>query len=249
MFHFFVSQDNISSDTVTITGSDVNHIKNVLRMKTGEKFIANDGNGASYCCKISEITDEMITAEIDEGQLQSNELPVKLVLFQGLPKADKMELIIQKAVELGVNEIVPVEMNRCVVKLDEKKKKSKIARWQSISESAAKQSGRTIIPTVCDVMKYGDALKKASEYDIVLVPYECADGVKALQEKLDTVESGMTIGIFIGPEGGFEEYEIEKAKKNGGQIVSLGKRILRTETASIAALSICMYSIEAKELI
>lgn len=245
MFHFFVSPENITEENITVTGSDVNHIKNVLRMKTGEKFIANDGNGASYCCAISEIYDDRIVAEIEEGQLMSNELPVKLVLFQGLPKADKMELIIQKGVELGVSEIYPVEMSRCVVKLDDKKKKGKTSRWQSISESAAKQSGRTVIPEIHEPVPYAEALKIAESFDLLLVPYECADSMAALRDKLSQVKNGMTIGIFIGPEGGYEEKEIEKAKAAGGEIVSLGKRILRTETASIAALAICMFNIEA----
>ena len=248
MFHFFVPPENIASDSITVTGADVNHIKNVLRMKIGEKFIANDGNGGSYCCAIKEIYDERIVAEILEGQLSSNELPVQLVLFQGLPKADKMELIIQKAVELGVSEIVPVEMTRCVVKLDEKKKKSKIARWQSISESAAKQSGRTVIPEVHDVMSYKNALDYAQSFDMIFVPYECADSMAMLKEKLNEIKPNMTVGIFIGPEGGFEKNEIEKAVEAGGKIVSLGKRILRTETASIAALAICMFNIESNLL-
>ena len=229
MYHFFVPAENISDSQVVITGGDFNHIKNVLRMKPNEKFIANDGNGASYCCSIRE----------------SSELPVRLVLFQGLPKADKMELIIQKAVELGAAEIVPVEMVRCVVKLDEKKKKSKLARWQSIAESAAKQSGRTVIPEVKAVMNFDDALKYAETLDVLLVPYECADSLKKLREKIDGLKTGMSAGIFIGPEGGYEEKEIEKAKEHGGEIVSLGKRILRTETAAIASLSICMFNIEA----
>ena len=248
MFHFFVSPENISADTVTVTGGDVNHIKNVLRMKQGEKFIANDGNGGSYCCAVSEIYDDRIVAEILEGQLSSTELPVRLVLFQGLPKADKMELIIQKAVELGVSEIVPVEMTRCVVKLDEKKKKSKTARWQSISESAAKQSGRTVIPEIHDAMSYKNALDFAKDFDIVFVPYECADSMAKMKEKMNEIKPGMSVGIFIGPEGGFEKDEIEKAVEAGGEIVSLGKRILRTETASIAALAICMFNIESNLL-
>lgn len=245
MFHFFVSPENITADEVTIVGSDVNHIKNVLRMKTGEKFVANDGNGASYCCAVREIYDDRIVADIEDGQLMSNELPVKLVLFQGLPKGDKMELIIQKAVELGVSEIYPVEMSRCVVKLDDKKKKSKTARWQSISESAAKQSGRTVIPEIHEPLPYAQALKTAEDFDLLLVPYECADSMAVLKEKISQVRENMTVGIFIGPEGGYEEKEIEKAKEAGGEIVSLGKRILRTETASIAALAICMFNIEA----
>lgn len=245
MYHFFVPTENISDSQVVITGGDFNHIKNVLRMKPNEKFIANDGNGASYCCSIREFVGDSVVADIEKGQLESSELPVRLVLFQGLPKVDKMELIIQKAVELGAVEIVPVEMVRCVVKLDEKKKKSKLARWQSIAESAAKQSGRTVIPEVKAVMNFDDALKYAETLDVLLVPYECADSLKKLREKIDGLKTGMSVGIFIGPEGGYEEKEIEKAKEHGGEIVSLGKRILRTETAAIASLSICMFNIEA----
>lgn len=245
MYHFFVSADKISDNSVIIDGGDFNHIRNVLRMKPGEKFIANDGNGASYCCSIREFMGDSVIADIEKGQLESAELPVRLVLFQGLPKADKMELIIQKSVELGAAEVVPVEMTRCVVKLDEKKKKSKLARWQSISESAAKQSGRTVIPEVKNVISFGEALKYADSLDLLLVPYECADSLKMLRKKIDEIKPGMSVGIFIGPEGGYEEKEIEEAKKHGGEIVSLGKRILRTETAAIAALSICMFNIEA----
>lgn len=248
MFHFFVLPENVSEKEILIVGSDVNHIRNVLRMKTGERFVANDGNGASYCCAVREIYDDRIVADIEDGQLMSNELPVRLVLFQGLPKADKLELIIQKGVELGVSEIYPVEMARCVVKLDDKKKKSKTARWQSISESAAKQSGRTVIPEIHEPVSFTDALKIAKDFDLLLVPYECADSMAALKDKLATVKENMTVGIFIGPEGGYEESEIEKAKSAGGEIVSLGKRILRTETASIATLAICMFNIESNLL-
>lgn len=248
MFHFFVSPENITEKTVTVVGSDVNHIKNVLRMKIGEKFVANDGNGGSFCCAVSEMYEDKIVAEILEGQLSGTELPVRLVLFQGLPKGDKMELIIQKAVELGVSEIVPVEMSRCVVKLDDKKKKTKTARWQSISESAAKQSGRTVIPEIHQPVSYRNALEKAKELDVILVPYECADSMAKLRDRLAQIKNGMSVGIFIGPEGGFEPDEIQKATEIGGEIVSLGKRILRTETASIAALAICMFNIESNLL-
>lgn len=248
MFHFFVLPENVSDKEIAIIGNDVNHIKNVLRMKVGERFVANDGNGASYCCAIREIYDDRIVADIEDGQLMSNELPVKLVLFQGLPKSDKLELIIQKGVELGVSEIYPVEMARCVVKLDDKKKKSKTARWQMISESAAKQSGRTVIPEIHEPVTFANALKIAENFDLLLVPYECADSISALRYKLECVKPNMTIGIFIGPEGGYEESEIEKAKAAGGEIVSLGKRILRTETASIATLAICMFNIESNLL-
>lgn len=245
MYHFFVSPKNVFESEIVIDGSDFNHIKNVLRMKPGEKFVANDGAGASYCCAIREFVGDTIVADIEKGQLESTELPVRLVLFQGLPKADKMELIIQKAVELGASEIVPVEMTRCVVKLDEKKKKNKLTRWQAIAESAAKQSGRTVIPEIKDIMSFEQALNYSETLNMLLVPYECADSLKKLRNKINEVKPGMRVGIFIGPEGGYEEVEIEKARSHGGEIVSLGKRILRTETAAIAALSICMFNIEA----
>jgi 16S rRNA (uracil1498-N3)-methyltransferase len=151
-----------------------------------------------------------------------------------------MELIIQKTVELGVHAIIPTEMNRCVVKLDGKKKESKVARWQAISESAAKQSKRNIIPEIHPVMTFSQALKMASELDLILVPYENKERMKATAQALSQIKSGSNVGIFIGPEGGFEEKEILEAEKNGGEIVSLGKRILRTETAAITALSMCM---------
>lgn len=244
MYHFFVPAENISAEEIVIGGGDFNHIKNVLRMKPGEKIVVNDGNGASYCCRIREFVGESVVAEIEKGQLESTELPVRVVLFQGLPKSDKMELIIQKAVELGANEVVPVEMTRCVVKLDEKKKKSKLTRWQAIAEGAAKQSGRTVVTEVKNIMSFDKALEYAQGLDMLLVPYECAESVAKFQEKLSSLKSGMSVGIFIGPEGGYEEFEIEKAKEHGGEIVSLGKRILRTETAAVAALAICMFNIE-----
>ncbi|MDD6276679.1 MAG: 16S rRNA (uracil(1498)-N(3))-methyltransferase [Clostridia bacterium] len=244
MYHFFVSPEQISKTEAVITGSDVNHIVNVLRMKIGEKIVVSDKNGASYCCEISEMSKSAVTARILDGQVSDSELPVKITLFQGLPKSDKMELIIQKAVELGAYRIVPVEMARCVVKLDGKKKAAKAARWQTIAESAAKQSGRGIIPEVGAVMSLSDALEEARKLDMFFVPYECADSVKKFKEKLDCIQPGMSVGIFIGPEGGYEESEIEKAKVAGGEIVSLGKRILRTETAGIAALSVCMFAVE-----
>jgi 16S rRNA (uracil1498-N3)-methyltransferase len=248
MYHFFVDSKNISTDSVIITGNDVNHIKNVLRMKTGEEIVVSDSNGASYCCSILELGNDRIIAKILDGQLSSTELPVKLILFQGLPKSDKMELIIQKAVELGVYEIIPVEMSRSVVKLDDKKKKSKVERWQSISESAAKQSGRAIIPVVHEVVSFNDAVKIGRSFDVLFAPYECSDSMKEFQSKLKEIKSGMSVGIFIGPEGGYEESEIEKLTANGASTVSLGKRILRTETAGIAALSICMFNIETNLL-
>ena len=179
-------------------------------------------------------------ALIIEENYQNTDLPIKIVLFQGLPKSDKMELIIQKAVELGVHSIVPTEMARCVVKLDDKKKKSKKERWQAIAESAAKQSKRSEIPEVCDVLSYDEALKKAAELDLLLVPFESKNGMRDTKEALSQIKSGMSVGIIIGAEGGFDELEIEKAQSSGGRIISLGRRILRTETAAITAAAMCM---------
>ena len=155
-----------------------------------------------------------------------------------------MELIIQKTVELGVEGIIPVEMNRCVVKLDDKKKKSKVSRWQTISESAAKQSKRNTIPEIYDVLTYKQAMEKAKEMDVFLVPYESKNGMEDTKTALSQIKSGMSVGILIGPEGGFDDKEVELAFKNGGKVVSLGKRILRTETAAITSVSMCMLHAE-----
>lgn len=243
MYNFFIESESRHGDCYIITGSDFNHIKNVLRMKNGDTFLVSE-NGKSSLCSLEGFEGESVIAKIIEENFQDTSLPVKIYLFQGLPKSDKMELIIQKAVELGVDAIIPVEMNRCVVKLDDKKKKSKIQRWQSISESAAKQSKRTVIPEICDVLSYRQAIEKAAELDHFLVPYENKDGMIATKQALDTIKSGDTVGILIGPEGGFDESEINSAIAAGGKAISLGKRILRTETAAITAVGMCMLHIE-----
>ena len=226
-----------------MTGSDYNHIVNVLRMKQGDEFLVSC-EGVSSLCTLDLIDSESVYAKILEENFRSTELPIKIYLFQGLPKADKMELIIQKCVELGVYCLVPTEMRNCVVKLDEKKKKSKVSRWQAIAESAAKQSKRNIIPEVGDVLSYKQALNKIKELDLVLVPYENERGMAATKEALDKIRPGMSVGIIIGPEGGFDEGEIAEAAKAGGIAVSLGSRILRTETAAITAVSMCMLHTE-----
>ena len=225
MFNFFVDSSMKQGDCYCITGSDFNHIKNVLRMKEGESFLVSC-EGKSDLCVLKEISGDTAIAEITEENFQDTELPVKIYLFEGLPKSDKMELIIQKCVELGVYAIVPTEMSRCVVKLEEKKKKSKIQRWQSIAESAAKQSKRNLIPEIKDVMSYKEALSFAKSLDLILLPYES--------------KNGMSVGIIVGPEGGFEEKEVEEAFSAGARVISLGKRILRTETAAITAVGMCM---------
>lgn len=185
--------------------------------------------------------------DILEECADSTELGNKIYLFQGLPKSDKMELIIQKAVELGVYEIIPVTMKNCVVKLEEKKAASKVARWQEIAKSAAKQSKRSLIPTVGMPLSYKAALAKAEELDVVLLPYENERGMAATKEAIEQIQTGQSIGIFIGPEGGFADAEITLAKEQQMQLISLGSRILRTETAGLATLSILMYHLETCE--
>ncbi len=243
MFNFFADKNSRQGDFYYISGSDFNHIKNVLRMKTGETFLVSD-NGESHLCEISSFEGETAVAKIIEENYQNTELPVRIYLFQGLPKSDKMELIIQKCVELGVYAIIPTEMSRCVVKLEDKKKKSKVDRWQSISESAAKQSKRNIIPEIMNVMSYKEALTFAEKLDMILVPYESENGMQGTKETLSKIRNGMNVGIFIGSEGGFDEKEITLAKEKGAEIISLGKRILRTETAAITSVAMCMLHIE-----
>lgn len=239
MHNFFVDENKRQGDVYYITDADFNHIKNVLRMKQGDTFLVSSASKSDLCV-LESFTEDYVIAKITEENYQDTSLGVKLYLFQGLPKSDKMELVIQKAVELGAEGIIPVEMNRCVVKIDDKKKKSKQSRWQAISESAAKQSKRTIIPEVSDVLSYKQAMEKAKEMDVFIVPYENKDGMKATKNALSKIKKGMSVGILIGPEGGFDEKEIELAESVGGLTVSLGKRILRTETAAITALSMCM---------
>ena len=212
-------------------------------MKKGDTFLVSCG-GKSHLCELTECENDFAAAEIVKENFQDTELPLKIYLFQGLPKADKLELIIQKAVELGVHKIIPVEMSRCVVKLDGKKKASKTARWQAIAESAAKQSKRTLVPEVELPISYGEALKKASELDLLLVPYESKNGMKDTKNALSLIKKDSSVGIIIGPEGGFEESEIDKALSSGGKVISLGSRILRTETAAITAVGMCMLHIE-----
>ena len=243
MHHFFVSPNQIDDKYVTITGGDVNHIKNVLRMKVDEELLISNGQDKDYYCKIEAISDDEIKALILDEEFEGTELPTELYLFQGLPKSDKMELIIQKAVELGVKEIIPVATKRCVVKLDDKKEASKIKRWQAISESAAKQSRRTIIPEISSVMSFKEAINRAKDFELGIIPYENFKDMKETKEVLSKVQKGIKIGIFIGPEGGFDEQEVNQAEEIGAKPITLGNRILRTETAGEAVLAMVMYEI------
>lgn len=243
MYQFFIENENVSDGFVTIEGSDVNHMKNVLRMKPGERIRVSTRDGRGYFCEVAELTDSFVRADILEKDEEGTELPCKIYLFQGLPKSDKMELIIQKAVELGVYEVIPVAMKNCVMKLDEKKAKSKITRWQAIAESAAKQSKRSLIPEIRMPVTYKEAAAMAAEMDVRLVPYENERGMAATKEAVEQIKKGQSIAIFIGPEGGFAPEEIALVQDQM-QLVSLGKRILRTETAGLAALAILGYHLE-----
>ncbi len=239
MYNFFVTSDNKKSGRYFICGDDYNHIKNVLRMSVGEQFLVSCDD-TSDLCELESIESDTIVAKIIEQNYQNTNLPIKIHLFQGLPKSDKLELIIQKAVELGVASVTPVSMKRSIVKIDDKKKKSKRERWQAIAEAAAKQSKRTAIPQVCDILSYKEFINRAQELDLLLVPYECAEGMAATKDALSRIKAGMSVGIIIGPEGGFEQKEIDDALAAGGKVISLGSRILRTETAAITSIAMCM---------
>ena len=246
MQRFFVEPHQIDEEAhqIHITGTDVNHIANVLRMKQGEELWISDGGKCEYRCTIEAFEPDEVLLHIIYSQEPDYELPSRIYLFQGLPKADKMELIIQKAVELGAYEVIPVETRRCVVKLDGKKAAKKVDRWQQIAESAAKQSKRMLIPHVHEVISFKEALKYAESMDIRLIPYELAKGMQETKEILAAIEPGQSIGIFIGPEGGLEKEEVEKAMEIGAKPITLGKRILRTETAGMALLSIMMFQLQ-----
>ena len=245
MYHFFAQHENIHDTYIEIIGQDVNHLKNVLRFKVGDTLLISSGDNVDYTCHISEISDEVIRAEIDAVDAQGKELPSKVYLFQGLPKGDKMELIIQKMTELGVYSIIPVAMKRAVVKLDDKKAQTKVKRWNAIAESAAKQSKRSIIPEVMPVMRFQEALVFAKEQCTVkLLPYECAEGMSKTKRLIEGLHGGESVAVFIGPEGGFDLEELEQAKEAGLEVITLGKRILRTETAGMMLMSVLMYHFE-----
>lgn len=262
MFRFFVAPEQIVGDHITVTGEDVNHMKNVLRMKPGERVRISSGSDEDYFCTIQSLEENEVLLHVDSRETSSIELPVQIYLFQGLPKSDKMELIIQKAVELGACAVVPVAMKRSVVKLDNKKAAAKVKRWKAIAESAAKQSGRMMIPQVQMPVTFTQAVAQAADMECRLLPYENEEGMEGVRRILgelsDTVKarclektptqeehtSPYRIGIFIGPEGGFDPAEVELAVNDGWQKISLGRRILRTETAGMALLSVLVYLLE-----
>lgn len=214
-------------------------------MKIGEEIAVSNGiDGKEYRCGIEELGEDQIVCTLRFIKEDGVELASQIYLFQGLPKADKMELIIQKAVELGVHEVIPMATKRCVVKLDEKKAVSKINRWQGIAEAAAKQSKRGVIPQVHSVMNMKEAVAYAGEMEVRLIPYELAEDMAHTKQLIEQVKPGQKVAIFIGPEGGFEEAEVQMALEAGIEPITLGRRILRTETAGFTILSWLMYHLE-----
>lgn len=245
MYQFFVEPEQIQGKQILIRGNDVKHIKNVLRMRVGEELSVSNGvDGREYRCHITAFEEDAVRCELRFIKEEGTELPSRIYLLQGLPKADKMELIIQKAVELGVYQVVPVSTRRSVVKLDAGKAASKVIRWQAIAEAAAKQSRRGSIPQVQQVMDWRQALDYVRELPVKLIPYELAEDMGRTREILAGIQSGQDIAVFIGPEGGFEEEEIAAAVEAGATPITLGKRILRTETAGLTVLSWLMYLLE-----
>ena len=246
---FFVNQEQVKDEKVRIIESDVNHIKNVLREKVGNNLIiCNTYDMKDYLCEITKLDEEYIECQIIEELENNVESNVKVTIMQGLPKADKMELIIQKSVELGVFDITPIEMKRCVVKLNEKDKVKKIQRWQKISEVAAKQCGRNIIPSINSIINIKNVCNLLSDYDIVLIAYE-NEKETTLKQVLNDIKQcynkkEIKIAIIIGPEGGIAPKEVEILQENGAKSITLGKRILRTETVALNVLSVIMYELE-----
>ncbi len=245
MYRFYIDDNQYDGEFVRVTGSDVNHISNVLRLQKGDWVILCNGEGTDYTGRIEEFEPDEVLVKILKVSEAGSELPSKIYLFQGLPKSDKMEFIIQKAVETGVFEVIPVNMKRCVKKINEEKKLAKkLARWNQISEAAAKQSGRGIVPSVKSIMSFKEALEYARSLDYTLMPYELEEVNDKSRENFREAITGKSIGIFIGPEGGIDESEVQLALENGVKAVSLGKRILRTETAGIVTTSFLIYLME-----
>lgn len=249
MRKFFVKENQIKNNQIEIIGEDVNHIKNVLRLSEKEKIkICDSENEKNYICEISEITKQSVVCKIVEIAKNEAEGNVELHIYQGLPKADKMELIIQKGTELGVTEFIPVALKRSIVKIDGKDEQKKNERWKKIAEVAAKQSGRDCIPKVEHVKSLQDVCNHINEYDLVLIAYELEESnyIKTELTALPQKEK-YKIAVIIGTEGGLEQEEVEKMEQAGGKVITLGKRILRTETVALQVASIIMYELENNE--
>lgn len=246
MYKFFVSTYQIQDKHIKIIGEDVNHISNVLRLRVLDKIIVNNKDTAkSYITEIINISTESIECKILDENLETTESKVNIDIFQGLPKADKMEFIIQKTIEIGARNIYPIKMERCVVKFDKNTEAKKIERWQKIAEAAAKQSKRDIIPDIKNITNIQNICQNIGKYDIILLAYENEEDntIKYELQKLDRNKK-LNIGIVIGPEGGLSEKEVKELTQSGAKCVTLGKRILRTETASLVMLGDIIYEFE-----
>ncbi len=247
MYQFFVDQGQITQNDITIIGSDVNHIKQVLRMRVGEELsVVTKGEDKEYRCEIVAFEENAVLCRLRFIKEEGVELSSRIYLFQGLPKSDKMELIVQKAVELGAFQIIPVQTRRAVVKLDPKKEAARVARWNAIAEAAAKQAKRRIIPEVIPVMTMKEAADYCRSFEVKLIPYELSDqsGMRETRGQIAQIKQGQQVAVFIGPEGGFDEDEIELAIKAGIVPITLGRRILRTETAGFTVLAWLVYQLE-----
>ena len=245
MFNFFADKSNLFNNEFRLYDKDFNHIKNVLRFKVGDKFLVSC-DSKSHLCELSRFEEDSAVATILQEDYLDSKLSIDLYLFQGIPKSEKMELIIQKAVELGANGIIPLDMKHCIAKIEKNKEESKLKRFQAIAESAGKQSKRNEIPTIYPVTSIATLCQNVGMLDHVLVPYENEQGMASTINALSKIKSGDKVGIVIGPEGGFDSQEIKALLDAGAKTISLGKRILRTETASITALGMLMLYAEAK---
>jgi len=240
MHRFFIKKEDIFEGTIIVSGEDVQHIARVLRLQNGDRIILCDGEGTDYLTAILSMDKHSIRTNIIDKEASKSEPDIDAVLYQGIPKSTKMDIIIQKCTELGVKRIVPVYTARTIVKFEsEKDEKKKVERWAKISEEAAKQSGRGIIPGISMPMTLKEAVRDAAKLDKVIVPYEL-EGSVSIKKELSKSKVG-SIGFFIGPEGGFESSEIGKAEEIGAVPVTLGSRILRTETAGVVVLASIMY--------
>ena len=248
MGKFFVKANQIEENKIKIIGSDVNHIKNVLRLKVDDDInVCNSDDQKNYICAISNINSNEIECTILKEVVGSAEGKVSITIYQGLPKADKMELIIQKGTELGVKEFIPVNFKRCIVKLDSKDEAKKIERWNKIAEVASKQSGRDIVPNVGNILNLKQIVDDFEKYDLVLLCYEDEKNnlIKNELVKIKESQDAYKIAVIIGPEGGIDSEEVDFLRENGAKVVSLGSRILRTETVALMVSSVIMYELES----
>jgi 16S rRNA (uracil1498-N3)-methyltransferase len=236
MPNFFVDKESFEKDPIIITGEEANHALKVLRLTVGEEITIFDGEGQCAEAIIESTAQKEVTASVKRRFYSESEPKLKITLFQGIPKGTKLDMIIQKAVEIGVCKIVPVAAKRSVAKIE---KDSKMERYRRIAFEAAKQCGRALVPKVENPMSFEEAVRASDDCDVKIIPYECEKDSKI---DLSMMEGAKTLAVFIGPEGGFEESEVKIAEEHGAKRVTLGKRILRTETAGLVSAAICLYA-------